>query len=122
MVQHWTMSSPHPGTREYRNQTVRITDLTVTDDLLADLRFENCTIIGPAVLALIDDVVLSNCGFDAPGADAVFWPVAPNRQIVIGAIGLVRVEFYSCRFMRIGIAAIEDTLPELLKGFNEVDS
>ena len=112
-------SQPHPGTREYRNQTVRITDLAVTADLLEDLRFENSIIIGPAILGLVEAVSLVNCGFDAPGFDAMFWPVPQSRGAVMGVIGLKRVEFYSCRFQRIGFAVPEDDMPRLRKELSQ---
>lgn len=44
-----TVVAPHPGTREYRNQLVRIAELTVLEDVIQDVRFENCVIVGPSV-------------------------------------------------------------------------
>jgi hypothetical protein len=107
------MGAPHPGTNEYRNQTIRIVDLVVIDDVIQGQRFENCTIVGPAVLALMGRVTLTHCFFDAPTADALFWPVPPERGQVLGAIGVRDTEFYSCRFQRIGFAGP----PELRESF-----
>jgi hypothetical protein len=98
------MSAPHPGTREYRNTAVRLADLTVNTDMLEDLQFFNCTVIGPAVLFILDNNQFNNCNFTAPDIEALFWLVAPERQMVVGAIGARRVEFYSCSFQRIGLA------------------
>lgn len=109
---------PHPGTREYRSQVVRISDLTVTTDLLEDLTFENCVVTGPAVLGLLEEVTIANCNFDAPDANALFWPVPDSRPIVMGIVAVRRVGFFSCRFERIGLAAPEAALPELQRGFN----
>ncbi|WP_375430490.1 hypothetical protein [uncultured Friedmanniella sp.] len=111
------MTTPHPGTREYRNQTVRITDLAVVEDLIVDVRFENCEIIGPAVLALLDGLVMNSCVFDSDGPEQLFWVVPDERPSVIGAIGLQRTEFYSCRFRKIGLAVPASRLEEIRSGF-----
>ncbi|TWH75353.1 hypothetical protein JD78_03909 [Modestobacter roseus] len=103
--------TPHPGTREYRNQLVRIADLTVLEDVIRDVRFESCVIVGPAVLGLIDDVTLSGCRFNAPGPDALLWPVSASRGSV-GAVGLVNVEFRNCELQRIGIAVPEEQIEQ----------
>lgn len=109
--------TPHPGTREYRNQMVRIAELTVLEDVIHEVRFENCEIVGPAVLGLVHNVNVIGCAFDAPGPDALFWPIPEARGAVMGAVGLVNVEFSSCRFRRIGIAVPEAQLPEMTQGF-----
>lgn len=111
------MATSLPGTREYRNQIVRVAELTVLEDVIHDVRFENCQIVGPAVLALVDNVTISGAGFDAPGPEALLWPIPPTRTAVMGAVGLVNVEFLSCRFQRIGLAIPEQQLPEALAGF-----
>ena len=64
---------PHPGTREYRNQAIRIMDLTVNTDMLKDLRFENCQICGPAVLILLSGSTVQNCSFGGSDLNEIFW-------------------------------------------------
>jgi hypothetical protein len=110
-------STPHPGTREYRRDTVRITDLVVTDDFIEDVRFENCQIIGPAVLAPLQGCTFYACEFDSQGPDELFWIIPPERSSFIGAIGLLRVEFYACRFQRIGLAVPKIMVEEFRSGF-----
>lgn len=63
------MTAPHPATREYRNQVLRLADLTVNFDILEDLTFANCTIIGPAVVAVLSDNTIAHCSFDTAGID-----------------------------------------------------
>lgn len=111
------MSAPHPGTREYRNQVVRLADLTVNTDLLEDLRFENCTIIGPAVIAVLEENTLAHNSFSAPGLNELFWLVPPDRPSVVGAIGVRRTEFYSCNFQRVGLAGPPELLEALRAGW-----
>lgn len=91
-----------PSDNHYRNQTIRITDLAVVSDLIAGSTFENCTIVGPAILAPIDRTLFQNCGFDGT-IDAVLWEIG-DRDLVTGVIGLLDCNFFGCRFQRIGLA------------------
>lgn len=55
----------HPADRTYRNQTVRLADLTVISDMIENVTFENCIIEGPAVVvALGANGSMVNCGFE----------------------------------------------------------
>jgi hypothetical protein len=96
---------------------IRLADLTVTQDVISDVRFEQCQIIGPAVLAVLDKVSFLHSAFDAPDASALFWPLPPEREIVMGAIGVQRVEFFACQFSKIGLAVPEDRMEQFLQGF-----
>lgn len=103
----------HPSNSAYRNQIVRLPDLTVTSDLIDGVTFENCTLIGPAVVALLGGVTLQGSSFDGE-VDAVLWPLHERDQ-VIGAIGLRDCVIVGCRLQRIGLAytsAQEHTLRE----------
>jgi hypothetical protein len=112
------VTAPHPGNREYRNETVRIAELTVVTDMLDNLRFENCQIIGPAVLVLLDHITMSNCSFDAPDPNSMFWIIPPDRPGVVGAVGVVNCEFFSCQFQRVGFAGPVE-LKARFEGANE---
>lgn len=112
--------TPHLGTREYRNQLVRIAELTLLEDVIQDARFENCVIVGPAVLGLINNVTMSGCRFDAPGPDALLWPVPESRGAVMGAVGLMNVEIQSCQLQRIGIAVPEAQLEQFRREFGSL--
>jgi hypothetical protein len=110
---------PLVGDREFRNQVVRIADLTVNTSMLDGYRFSNCRIIGPAVLALLDGVELISCGWDAPGLDAVFWEVPPTRGPVVGAVGVANCTFSNCTFTLVGVAGPPELRAVLERGFNE---
>ena len=88
----------------FRNDVVRIADLTLNTSMLDGYQFSNCRIIGPAVLVLLDDVSIIGCTWDAPGLDALFWEVPSERQVVMGAVGVARCQFSNCTFELIGIA------------------
>lgn len=91
----------HPGDRTYRNQTVRLADLTVVSDVIQDVTFENCSIIGPAVVVL-QDSTLTNCVFNGT-AEELFWDVG-DRRSVLGVVAMVRCTIVGSSFQRIGFA------------------
>lgn len=99
------MTEMHPGDRSYRNQVVRLTDLTVTDDVIRGVTFENCTLVGPAVVVVMGGT-LSGCVFEGP-TDALFWPIGTRRH-VIGAVGLSDCTLVGCRFQRIAVAYTDE--------------
>ncbi len=92
-----------PGDRTHWNVLMRISDLTVNSDVIADQVFENCKIVGPALL------VPGGPGNEFHGCrwlgepDAVMWEIAPERIRVVGAIGLTRCRVYGCTVERIGM-------------------
>lgn len=92
----------HPSDRTYRNQTVRIADLTVISDRIESATFENCTIEGPAVVVL-QGGELRNSGFDGD-LDALLWSIPDHVERVIGAVALVNCVIVGCNLRRIGLA------------------
>ncbi|WP_147381489.1 hypothetical protein [Nocardioides immobilis] len=105
----------HPTGADYRNQTVRIADLAVTKDLLHGLTFENCQLIGPAVIAPLGTTQMIRCSWDGD-FDAFVWPI-PAERTVIGAIGLADCTLIDCRMTRIGLVVPEDNLDQVKRGF-----
>ncbi len=99
----------------YRDQTVRLADLTTVDDVLERLTFENCDVVGPAVVVLLGDTQVTDCHWTGD-ADAVLWP-AHGRQQVVGAIGLRNCLVTGSRFHRVGILVADDQLPAVRAGF-----
>jgi hypothetical protein len=88
---------------------------------LKDMLFEDCTIIGPAVITtgapdafLIEDPVFPGLGDDRW---AVLWRLDPEQDVVIGAIGVSGCAFVRCSFYGVGFAAGPETIQELLSAF-----
>jgi hypothetical protein len=102
----------------FRNEVVRIADLTLNTSVLEGYEFSNCRIIGPAVLALLDDVSIIGCTWDTPGLDALFWEVPPTRPVVMGAVGVSKCQFSNCNFELIGVAGPPELRAVLEGGFN----
>lgn len=108
----------HPSDRTYRNQTVRISELTVISDTIERITFENCQIEGPAILVLLGETTISGNGFDGDW-DSLVWPISTSRQRVIGAVALVDCTVVGCQLRRIGLAVPEDQIKQVRTGFGE---
>ncbi len=110
---------PPTGDRQFRNQVVRIPDLTVNTFVLERLEFLNCRILGPAVLVPQGRTSIVHCGWDAPSADALFWEIPPSRQLIVGAVAVVDCTFSLCTFTGIGLAGppeLRGTLEQMATG------
>ena len=105
-------------TKEFRNEIVRLADLTVNTLVLDDLTFSNCQIIGPAVIVPLDEVSIVRCGWDTPDFNTLFWEITPDRAAVIGAIGLTRCTFSACNFISVGIGGNNDFRATMESGFS----
>lgn len=87
----------------FRDDVVRLASLTVTSPWLENLTFINCQIIGPAVLAIQENVEISNSEFEAD-VNSIFWVVPDDRPQVFGAVGVRNCTFSACTFRSVGFA------------------
>lgn len=102
------------GNREFRDDIVRIASLTVTNYLIEGYTFINCQIVGPAVLALLGNVDMSHCTYEAD-INSIFWEIDPDtRPVIFGAVGVQAVTFSQCSFKAIGFAGPR-SLKELME-------
>lgn len=111
------MATPFTGNREFRDEVVTISSLTVVSPVIEGYRFVNCRVVGPAVLGIVDGVTFAHCTFDGEFS-ALFWEVNPDeRPLVVGAVGLKDTEFVSCVFQSIGIAGSPEFGSEFERSF-----
>ncbi|NWL13335.1 hypothetical protein DM793_18885 [Paenarthrobacter nitroguajacolicus] len=90
-------------TKHVSNKVLRIADMTVTSHVIKDYKFEDCLIIGPAVLALTGNSSVLDSSFEGD-ADAILWEIPEGRPQVLGAIQIDDCTFERCRFQLIGFA------------------
>lgn len=92
-------------------EVTRIADVVGIDSTVRDATFENTLLVGPAVLAPIGNVTISDCSFGGdPGApDALFIEV-PEGKRVMGVVALVNVTFRRCRFENVALLATRDNI------------
>lgn len=112
------VTTPPTGNREFRDEVVRLAELTVTTSMLDGLTFVNCSIIGPGVLILLNNVTIQHCTWDAPDQRAVFWLIEPGRTFVVGGIGVQNCTFSACKFNQVGVAGDERLRETIGQGFN----
>ena len=98
------MSTPQVGNREFRDEVVRIAELTVTTSVLEGYTFQHCRLIGPAVLLPQGTTNILHSRWDSPGVGAIFWEIPPERTIIVGAVAVVNCTFSGCTFEAIGLA------------------
>jgi hypothetical protein len=110
--------TPLVGDRAFRGEVVRIADLTVNSSTIEGYKFSNCRIIGPAILGLFGGVEIVHCRWDAPGFDAIFWEVRPERGPVVGIVAVRDCIFSNCAFEQIGVAGPPEMRPQLEAGFS----
>lgn len=80
--------------------------------VIARTEFVDCLIMGPAVVAAMGPVNMTECIFPA---DATFvWELPAEQGIIHGLIGIAECEFLRCRFDHIGIAVQRGSAEEFL--------
>jgi len=86
--------------------------------IIEDVLFEECTLLGPAVLVTGDSAafLVDNPEFPGlPDSREVLWRLVPDQQIVIGAITVTGCAFSRCSFVGVGFAAGPETIEELFR-------
>lgn len=87
----------------FRNEVVRVADLTVNTNTLEGVEFSNCQIVGPAILVPMGACSFVSCTW--PGSvSAIFWEIPAERTHVIGAVAAMDCIFSGCRFVEVGLA------------------
>lgn len=107
-----------PADRVFRNDVIRLADLTVNTMELDGYEFSNCRVIGPAVLLPVGTTSIFHCGWEAPGVDAIFWEIPPTRVYVVGAIVAVDCTFSGCSFQGVGLAGPSALREAMASGFS----
>ena len=80
----------HPADNQYEDRVLRPANLLREGtSVLEGFTFIRCHIIGPAIIAPLQNFNATDCHFEGP-PDAVFWIIPDNKQ-VIGVIRLVDV-------------------------------
>jgi hypothetical protein len=92
---------------QFNNDVVRLSDLAVVANVLKEYVFEDCLILGPAVVMPLGSTSIVDCDLGGK-PQALLWIVEPDRDFIIGSIGLKDCSFRSCAFQRVGFAGPEE--------------
>jgi hypothetical protein len=101
--------------RVFRDQTVRLSDLAVLEDIIDGVTIESCEIHGPAVVALLGNTQITGCHWSGD-ADGIIWP-AHGREQVVGAIGLKDCFITDSQFFRVGVLVPDEQMAAVRAGF-----
>jgi hypothetical protein len=105
---------PPTGDRKFRNEVVRIAELTVNTSQLSHLEFSNCRILGPAVLIPTGGTQILHCNLGGDSPEAIFWEILPGRDYVVGGVGVISCIFSSCQFEGIGWAGSREMYDSMI--------
>jgi hypothetical protein len=89
----------------YRNRTLRVVDVVTVPGttIVEGVRFENCRLIGPAVVYLMESVLDGAAFHVDKHNETIIWDVKPNTDKV-GLIAMVNCVFVDCVFAQLGFA------------------
>lgn len=105
-IPEWALSDQPIESRAFR-----LVDIVETSGTIANKRFVDCTIYGPAVL-ILQNGELVDCSLGGP-ADALLWPIDEARERVIGAVAAIESSFIGCTFQGVGFAGKSDFIAML---------
>lgn len=113
--------TPFPSGKYLHGETIRLCDFVVAGEkpIIEGKTFEECTLLGPAMVYLFGVSTVHNCSFDG-GMDSLFIEVEADR-VVIGVIGLKDCVFRKCRFRGIGVIGPSDLIKRWREGFVQSD-
>jgi hypothetical protein len=99
-----------------RGHTLRLLDVAFNGQI-EGRTIEDCTIIGPAMIALMGTSVVQSCVFSVDNLEnlVVELPLRPRR--IFGAIAVKDTVFRRCRFIDIGFIGEEGILEKFKAGF-----
>jgi hypothetical protein len=102
----------------FTNERVRLSDLV--DEITFVIKgktYEDCDILGPAVVALSGVGTMDHVRFVTDDLDEVLWEVEPENARRLGVIGLDSCVFRRCRFIAVGVAGTPELTERLRKEF-----
>lgn len=99
-----------------KGKTVRLPSLAYGTGVIENYRLIDCQVLGPAVIAMLENVTATRCHFDSPDWESMFWP-HPSRAAMVGAIGIRNSEFVDCTFHDVGVTAPPEVEAQVRAGF-----
>lgn len=102
----------------HRNKVIRLVDLAAASDEISEQVFQDCEIVGPAVI-FPSGSQFRECVWDGD-LDGVLWHLEPDQVRVIGAIRISNCLFERCRLRRIGVTGPPKLLDDFRRGLSGV--
>lgn len=93
-----------------KNRSVRVGRLPLDGAKISGRTFENCMILGPAIIFGLDGTVFEQCRFGYEGKiETILWTVRKDRFIV-GVVGFERCLFRMCDFKMVGFCGTKEQI------------
>jgi hypothetical protein len=92
----------------------------VAGHAIADTHFEECEILGPAVLVPQGETRISDPIFVTPDLEAILWEIPTSRQQILGAYQVIDCTFIRCRFVEIGLAGPPEAIQKIRAAYKGV--
>jgi hypothetical protein len=83
--------------------------LNAGEPVIRGKTFTDCVIEGPALIAIMDGVVLEGCNLGAvKDPKSLFYKA--HGPVLVGAIGVAETRFIRCRFVQVGFTGQSETV------------
>lgn len=108
-----------PSRRLFLGATLVMSDLAGLPPLIAQTDFQECILLGPAVVAAMGPkTVFKDSVFDVDGEDTHFvWELPAVAGVIVGAIALADCEVVNCTLRGIAIAVAPGARQAVLRQF-----
>ncbi|TPW04837.1 MAG: hypothetical protein FD125_958 [bacterium] len=122
-----TSRSLDPRATEFRGGRFALIDLYRASmqagggALIEGRRFVDCTIEGPALMLVLENVSFDRTNFGPTGGDMRNMLFRPMGDMGIGAIPVRDCTFTNCRFLTLGITGNDELLNMLIEQVKTVD-
>lgn len=98
-------------------ERLRLVDFVDDEFVIDGETFEDVTLVGPAVLAPLDDVTIQDSEIGMPTrspdfVDAVLWEVR-DGSVLVGVIGVTNTTFSRVRFEYVAFVGTADMIAEM---------
>jgi hypothetical protein len=102
----------------HRNEEIWLPELAGRGGIVDGHRFEDCHVMGPAVIVVQGDFSLVENEIEGE-PDAFLWDISPGRERVFGAILVKDCTFEGCDFTNVGIAGPPEVIVRIRESLEE---
>jgi hypothetical protein len=103
-----------PEKRLFRDADVVLTDLVGIPPMIQKTDFQNCRLIGPAIIASLGPLSIRNSTLPQP--EQFVWELPVVSGEVVGVIGLTECDIDGCTLEGIALAVAPGTRDDMIRG------
>ena len=98
--------------KERQGEDVYLAEVAREYGILDSFRFEDCHVMGPAVIVVQGEFDLVNNTIEG-NPDAFLWELPEERDVVTGAILVKDTTFNNCTFTNVGLAGYREFINQV---------